>query len=185
MVGFDEAKVKPLVVCSSRGIPQDFVHITGKGFRKTIEQNTLWCLHAESGTLLPYREGAKLIKIEDKDSWCIAVMDFQEEEDETRAVEITGKDSKSTDSVLDRLASVIAQRKADMPEGSYTSYLFKSGEEKIKKKTGEEAVELLLALDDDDIVHESADLIYHLLVLLESKNIPVSAVYKELASRAK
>lgn len=62
--------------------------------------------------------------------------------------------------------------------------LFKEGAEKIRKKLGEEAIELILARDKDDIIFEAADLIYHLLVLLESADIPLEEVFAELAGRA-
>jgi phosphoribosyl-ATP pyrophosphohydrolase len=84
---------------------------------------------------------------------------------------------------LELLEQTILARKATLPQGSYTTHLFTSGEEKIRKKTGEEAVELLLAREEERIVSESADLIYHLLVLLAHYNIPVSAVCGELSRR--
>ncbi len=85
--------------------------------------------------------------------------------------------------LLTRLEDTIRRRKMLMPEGSYTTHLFGSGEEKIRKKTGEEAVELLLAREEDRIVSEAADLIYHLLVLLVFYDIPFAAVCGELAAR--
>ena len=63
--------------------------------------------------------------------------------------------------------------------------MFQKGEEKIRKKTGEEAIELILATERKDLVFESADLIYHLMVLLEVKGIPVDEVLAELESRMK
>lgn len=86
---------------------------------------------------------------------------------------------------LEKLKQVIAGRRRDLPEGSYTTLLFTKGEDKIRKKTGEEAIELLLATSRKDIVYESADLIYHLMVLLEVKDIPVDEVLAELESRMK
>ena len=85
---------------------------------------------------------------------------------------------------LELLEQTILERKASLPEGSYTTHLFTSGDEKIRKKAGEEAVELLLARDEARMVSEAADLIYHLLVLLAYHDIPVSSVCGELAGRA-
>jgi phosphoribosyl-ATP pyrophosphohydrolase len=85
---------------------------------------------------------------------------------------------------LELLEQTILERKASLPEGSYTTHLFSSGDEKIRKKAGEEAVELLLARDEARMVSEAADLIYHLLVLLAYHDIPVSSVCGELAGRA-
>jgi len=85
---------------------------------------------------------------------------------------------------LERLEETILQRKATLPEGSYTTHLFNSGDEKIRKKTGEEAVELILARDEERIVSEAADLVYHLMVLLAFHQIPVAEVCGELLERA-
>jgi phosphoribosyl-ATP pyrophosphohydrolase len=86
---------------------------------------------------------------------------------------------------LEKLKQVIAGRHRDMPEGSYTTQLFAKGEDKIRKKTGEEAIELVLAQSRKDIAYEAADLIYHLMVLLEVKDIPVDDVLAELEGRMK
>ncbi len=85
--------------------------------------------------------------------------------------------------VLTRLAAVIADRRVAMPEGSYTTHLFASGAAKIRKKAGEEAVELLLAAGHDELVHETADLLYHMLVLLEQEQIGLPEIAAELARR--
>lgn len=86
---------------------------------------------------------------------------------------------------LEVLKQVIAGRRRDLPEGSYTTLLFQKGEDKIRKKTGEEAIELLLATSRKDIVAEAADLIYHMMVLLEVKDIGVDEVLAELEGRMK
>jgi phosphoribosyl-ATP pyrophosphohydrolase len=86
---------------------------------------------------------------------------------------------------LEALKQVIAGRRRDLPEGSYTTLLFQKGEDKIRKKTGEEAIELLLATSRKDIVAEAADLIYHMMVLLEVKDIGVDEVLAELEGRMK
>lgn len=95
----------------------------------------------------------------------------------------TGDPHPSIGDVLTDLARVIASRHAELPEGSYTTHLFTSGAEKIRKKTGEEAVELLLASTRETLVSESADLIYHLLVLLESEGISLGELAAELKRR--
>jgi phosphoribosyl-ATP pyrophosphohydrolase len=90
----------------------------------------------------------------------------------------------SPERVLSSLLAVIRGRREQMPEGSYTSYLFGEGLEKIKKKTGEEAIELILAEKPEDIVHEASDLLYHLLVLLEATGLSWDDVSTELANRS-
>lgn len=84
---------------------------------------------------------------------------------------------------LERLRAVIARRRQERPEGSYTTLLFAKGEEKIRKKTGEEAIELLLAQTDADLISEAADLLYHLMVLLEVRDLDIAQVLDELERR--
>jgi phosphoribosyl-ATP pyrophosphohydrolase len=95
-----------------------------------------------------------------------------------------GRSAEGADTaVLTRLEHTIRRRREELPEGSYTTHLFTSGQEKIRKKTGEEAVELILARDPAEIAAEASDLIYHLLVLLAALDIPLEAVLHELSSR--
>ena len=87
---------------------------------------------------------------------------------------------------LNELYAVIADRKANPKEGSYTNYLFDKGLDKILKKVGEETTEVVIAAkntDPQDVIYESADLLYHLLVLLVEKGIPYEAITEELAKR--
>ncbi len=93
-----------------------------------------------------------------------------------------------TDEILDELFAVIESRKAELPEGSYTASLFthEKGENAVLEKLGEETTELLLAAKDDDheeLAHEAADLVYHLLVLLAMKDMDVADLRAELAER--
>ncbi|MFI3315718.1 MAG: bifunctional phosphoribosyl-AMP cyclohydrolase/phosphoribosyl-ATP diphosphatase HisIE [Rikenellaceae bacterium] len=86
------------------------------------------------------------------------------------------------------LERVIKERKEQMPEGSYTTYLFEKGVNKMAQKVGEEAVETVIeAVDcnDERFIYESSDLIYHLLVLLISKGFSISDLEKELVKRHK
>ncbi|HDD31215.1 MAG TPA: bifunctional phosphoribosyl-AMP cyclohydrolase/phosphoribosyl-ATP diphosphatase HisIE [Thermococcus litoralis] len=95
--------------------------------------------------------------------------------------EVGGIDYSLT--VLRELEEVIKQRKENPKEGSYTSKLFKEGKEKIYKKFGEEAVEVLVAEERERIIYETADLLYHLLVLLAYNGISLGEVMKELRRR--
>jgi phosphoribosyl-ATP pyrophosphohydrolase len=88
--------------------------------------------------------------------------------------------------VLDELYKIILSRKSSPPEVSYTSSLFCKGIDKILKKVGEEATEVVIAGKggtDAELVCETADLFYHLLVLLAARNLPVDAVWSELSRR--
>jgi phosphoribosyl-ATP pyrophosphohydrolase/phosphoribosyl-AMP cyclohydrolase len=85
-----------------------------------------------------------------------------------------------------RLESVIAQRIADKPAGSYTARLYAEGPSRIAQKIGEEGVELALAAvadDDGKVIAETADLIYHLLLLMKSRGLSLARVVQELESR--
>ena len=86
---------------------------------------------------------------------------------------------------LNELKEIIKDRKNNPKEGSYTSYLFKEGREKIYKKFGEEAVEVLVAPNRERIIYETADLIYHLFVLLCYENIEFGEIVQELKKRHK
>ena len=85
--------------------------------------------------------------------------------------------------VLDPLTTTIAARKRELPPGSYTTYLFEQGVDKIKKKAAEEAVELVLAAAESEIVNEAADLVYHVLVLFAAHEIDFDRVLLELQRR--
>jgi phosphoribosyl-ATP pyrophosphohydrolase/phosphoribosyl-AMP cyclohydrolase len=88
--------------------------------------------------------------------------------------------------VVGELASVIAQRHRDMPEGSYVAGLLAAGIDRIAKKVGEEAAETIIAAKNDahdEIVWEVADLWFHSLVLLEASGVPVQDVWAELERR--
>ena len=94
----------------------------------------------------------------------------------------------ATGDVLDDLFAVIEARKETLPEDSYTASLFthEKGENAVLEKLGEETTELILAAKDDDheeIVHEAADIVYHMLVLLSMKEMDVEDLQSELADR--
>ena len=83
-------------------------------------------------------------------------------------------------------AALLSERNATRPEGSYTTYLFEKGRDKILKKVGEECTEVIIAGKADDrkeTVYEIADLAYHVLVLMTDMGISVDEIRKELASR--
>ena len=87
---------------------------------------------------------------------------------------------------IDGLMELLEGRKADKPEGSYTTYLFEKGLDKILKKVGEESTEVIIAAkaeDKKETSYEIADLAYHVLVLMVEAGISLEDVRKELASR--
>ena len=89
---------------------------------------------------------------------------------------------------LSDLFAVIQSRKTNLPEGSYTTTLFRKGQPEILKKIGEEAVEVIIAAtseSEERIIYEMADLIYHNMVLLAQRDLAWADVEAELARRAK
>jgi len=94
--------------------------------------------------------------------------------------------SQDRSAILQRVHDVIMERKKHPKEDSYTCKLFSAGQEKILKKIGEEATEVIIASMEDDrsqVIYEVADLLYHVLVLLGFHDIPLTAVYDELQKR--
>ena len=100
-------------------------------------------------------------------------------------------DEKNADNgvqFLSFLQDLIEKRKLEMPEGSYTTSLFAKGTRKITQKVGEEAVETIIgamANDDENFLYESADLVYHLMVLLTHKGFRIEDIAAELRKRHK
>lgn len=91
------------------------------------------------------------------------------------------------DQVLMDLYQVVLDRKSNPSENSYTCYLFEKGLDKILKKVGEESAETIIAAKNDvpsDTVGEICDLIYHLLVMMAEKEIPLEDVLAELQNRS-
>ena len=89
--------------------------------------------------------------------------------------------------IMLELYEVIKSRKSAPQEGSYTSYLFEKGLDKILKKCGEECSEIIIAAknnDKDEISNEICDLIYHILVLMNACDIPLNNVYSILQQRS-
>ena len=90
--------------------------------------------------------------------------------------------------MLDGLYELIQSRGRERPAGSYTTYLFEEGLDKILKKVGEESAETIIAAKNDDdarLTAEAADLLYHLLVLLVARGVSLADIAQELAARRK
>jgi len=165
-----------------------------KGFSKSREQGSLWVSHPKTGRILPFSGDGKFLILEKRNnhyyallpegSSCIA---YDEEIKEQNIEEHDPLGDRHQDGeesgILSTLSDVIKKRHEEMPSGSYTTHLFEKGTGKIKKKCGEEAIELVLAESPEDLVYESADLIYHLMVLLEAEGLSILDVLSELKKR--
>jgi phosphoribosyl-ATP pyrophosphohydrolase/phosphoribosyl-AMP cyclohydrolase len=145
-------------------------------------KNRLWTKGEESGNFLDVKE---MIEDCDNDTLLIKALPHG-------PVCHTGADTcfleqNSSDLIfLRQLQNLIAGRKKEMPENSYTTRLFTEGINKIAQKVGEEAVELIIESKDNNdklFLNESADLLYHFLVLLTEKGFDISDVLKVLQER--
>jgi phosphoribosyl-ATP pyrophosphohydrolase/phosphoribosyl-AMP cyclohydrolase len=97
-------------------------------------------------------------------------------------------ETETLGAVLDDLYDLIQSRQRERPEGSYTTHLFDRGLDKILQKVGEEATETIIAAKNDDkrpVILETADLFYHLIVMLVAREISLAEVKNELVSRRK
>lgn len=189
----------PLAILTTSGKLLGALLMNKKAYQKSLEQRELWVVHPATERVLPMEGIRFTLLLEKEGSWYQALLAPDKEEAFLKAKEILGAEvptsaSRSDDSgpgtpsgttIIERLAATIKTRRKEMPVGSYTTHLFEKGEEKIRKKTGEEAIELLLAKDSGEIVYEAADLIYHMMVLLEVKDISITEVLSELEKRMK
>lgn len=100
----------------------------------------------------------------------------------------TGTQPQHLGALLDQLYELIQSRERERPAGSYTTYLFEEGIDKILKKVGEESAETIIAAKNDDdarLTAEAADLLYHLLVLLVARGVSLTDIAQELGQRRK
>lgn len=191
----------PLVVVR-RGSPIRACLAHKKSAQKTLETGVLWEVHPATGALVPAAAELRIASLRDMGGWYLA-----EAQDEARheagstqddsgapraaggkAAPVFSRDNKKSgetnhQDVLQAICDLAVERKKSRPEGSYTAHLFNEGEQKIRKKVGEEAVEVVLAQTEEDMANEIADLFYHLAVLLAEKNIPLSACLAKLEAR--
>jgi phosphoribosyl-ATP pyrophosphohydrolase len=171
---------RPAVVLRGNKV-LNVVMMNDKALSKTTESSSVWTLH-ENGRVLPLEPEVRVKNLRAQDQW----IEVEAEGPETGNGAVTdslGNRDGSGDDFLDHLTALIKDRRNKMPEGSYTTHLFSKGIEKIRKKTGEEAVELILARDKKEIVGEAADLVYHMMVLLEAEGLGLSEVIAELKRR--
>jgi phosphoribosyl-ATP pyrophosphohydrolase/phosphoribosyl-AMP cyclohydrolase len=146
-------------------------------------RNRLWTKGEESGNFL---EVAEILSDCDNDTLLIKV-------NPTGPVCHTGADTcwdetneESDLLFLEYLQDLVDERKKTMPEGSYTTSLFREGTRRIAQKVGEEAVETILGAvsgDDENFIYEGADLLYHLIVLLSQKGYRIEDLAAELKKR--
>ncbi|MGD6968425.1 bifunctional phosphoribosyl-AMP cyclohydrolase/phosphoribosyl-ATP diphosphatase HisIE [Rossellomorea vietnamensis] len=129
---------------------------------------------------------ALLVEVEPKGPACHKGSESCFEESIYRAENGTSKAGSEGISILTTLEKLISERFDERPVGAYTTYLFEEGVDKILKKVGEEASEVIIAAknrDKEELKWESADLLYHLLVLLKEQGLPLNDVLQTLEER--
>jgi len=199
-----DGAVYPLLIHDENSKLIDCSLGNAKSCNKSLEQNSLWVVDGATGRVLPWKRGGELgsIKLETPDGFSgtfakAIVKNVQacgtlpggtaSTPDQTAAqkqqpvaqIPVGREDAN----FLYELEQLIHQRKIELPEGSYTTHLFKAGLSKIRKKTGEEAIELILAQTSDEVLSEASDLIYHLAVLLAELDISWSDLIAALRKR--
>lgn len=111
---------------------------------------------------------------------------FYRKLDGEEIVNYTEQPTKKAMGVLDEEYAIVLDRKNNPQEGSYTNYLYEKGLDKILKKVGEEASETIIAAKNgskEEVLYESADLLYHLMVMLCNEDITLNELYEELKNR--
>lgn len=198
---FDEQGLIPVIVQHARsGEVLMLGYMNDEALRQTVEtklvtfwsrsRGTLWQKGATSGNILRLVEvrqdcdgDALLVLAEPAGPTCHtgAVSCFH------RTIEGTPADTRvPPGSVVTQLADLIAERARTRPEGSYTTKLLDGGVDRIGKKIGEEAAEVIIAAKNGsppELIWEFADLLYHSFVLLEQQGVAVEMVWEELRRR--
>jgi phosphoribosyl-ATP pyrophosphohydrolase/phosphoribosyl-AMP cyclohydrolase len=196
-VRFDERGLVPAVVQDARTREVlTLAYMNEESLRRTLEEGETWFWSRSRGEL--WHKGAtsgntqRVVEVRaDCDSDALVVLVeprgpachtgarscFASKDDEVEA---------NIGAALEEVYRVVSERRREMPEGSYTTYLFEKGLNKILKKVGEESAETIIAAKDGDaeaLTLETADLLYHLVVMLVERGVALEDVGRELAQR--
>ena len=155
---------------------------TGKVTFFSRTKNRLWTKGEESGNFLNVVD----IKVDCDNDTLLIKANPVGPVCHTGADTCWGEENKQDIMFIKELQDFICKRYEEMPEGSYTTSLFKSGVNKMAQKVGEEAVEAVIEAcngTDERLIYEGADLIYHLIVLLTSKGYRIEDLARELKER--
>jgi phosphoribosyl-AMP cyclohydrolase / phosphoribosyl-ATP pyrophosphohydrolase len=200
-IRFDERGLVPVIAQDANtGAVLTLAYANREALEKTLEtgeahyysrsRKELWRKGATSGNtqrvvevLLDCDEDALLYKLLPSGPAC------HTGEDSCFYTTLAGTEAKEVSApgfgaILEKLAGTIAARHREMPEGSYTAELIRRGTPRVAQKVGEEAVEVVVAaLRDERLAEEAADLLYHLLVLLEERGVGIGEVARVLRDR--
>ncbi|HEY3041632.1 MAG TPA: bifunctional phosphoribosyl-AMP cyclohydrolase/phosphoribosyl-ATP diphosphatase HisIE [Pyrinomonadaceae bacterium] len=208
-INFDAAGLIPVVVQDARTRRVlTLAYMNAESLRKTLETRETWFWSRSRSSLWHKGETSgntqKVVDLMldcDCDALTVLVMPkgpachtgaescFHNELQDAGAFEVAPtSDSSNFAEVLDNLYRLVESRKRERPEGSYTTYLFDQGLDKILKKVGEESTEMIIAAKGEDrnaLVKETSDLLYHLVVLLVERGLSLEEVRDELVRRSK
>lgn len=196
-IRFDERELIPAIVqdASTREV-LTLAYMNRESLQRTIEtkqtwfwsrsRNELWHKGATSGNT---QEVVSLSLDCDRDA-IVVLVNPAGPACHTGAVSCFDVPTQQDDlgSLLDQLYALVQSRERERPAGSYTTYLFEEGLDKILKKVGEESAETIIAAKNDDdqrLTAEVSDLLYHLLVLLVARGVSLAQVAAELGQRRK
>jgi phosphoribosyl-AMP cyclohydrolase / phosphoribosyl-ATP pyrophosphohydrolase len=207
-VKFDERGLAPVVVQDARtGEVLTLAYVNEESLRRTLETGETWFWSRSRGALWHKGETSghtqRVVSLQadcDADALVVRVHPagptchtgartcFHQEVEGATFDE--GADATTTPpelgALLAGLYALVEDRRRERPEGSYTTYLFDKGLDKILKKVGEESAETIIAAKNEDasrLAEEVSDLIYHLVVLLVERGVTLEAVRDELARR--
>jgi len=186
MVSDSAGAGKPAVVLDAQGKVYAVAWMDAKAFRKSLESRELWVLR--EGRVLPLEAARGLaVRVSESDGWYEARLETEPTptaggaEPQSAPLPL----QPSAGGPLHQLERVIRERRRTLPDGSYTSYLLREGSLKIRKKLGEEAIEVITAASAAEVAGEAADLLYHLLVLLVAEEVTLDQVLKVLSGRVR
>ena len=187
MVSESAVAPRPAVVLDAAGQVRAVVTMDAKAFRKSLESGELWVWR--QGRVLPYAPTrGQAVRVSEGDGWYEARLETrraQADAGRTEPQSASALEQPSAGGPLHDLERIIRERRRTLPEDSYTSYLFREGKSRIRKKLGEEAIEVITAASAAEVAGEAADLLYHLLVLLVAEEVPLDQVLEVLAARVR
>ena len=211
-IKFDERGLVPAIVQDANTLQVlTLAYMNAASLRRTLETNETWfwsrsrALLWHKGETSGNKQRVVAVSLDcDHDALRVLVVpegpachsgaqscfhnELREASKEVRAGAEAESSKADLGEVLNRLYALIESRNRERPEGSYTTYLFDQGLDKILKKVGEECAETIIAAKNEDrdaLVKESADLLYHLLVLFSDRRLGLDDVGDELSSRGR
>ena len=186
MVSESAGAARPAVVLDAAGRVCAVLTMDAKAFRKSLESGELWVLR--EGRVLPHAATrGRAVRVREGDGWYEARLETELAQAGRGPTEQPAPAplQPSAGGLLHDLERIIRERRRTLPEDSYTSYLFREGVARIRKKLGEEAIEVITAASAAEVAGEAADLLYHLLVLLAAEEVSLDQVLEVLAARVR